>query len=167
MGNAIQPNFSDISTNLTMQLSTQLSTPELEEAHEFVSLDVDLSPEVQRRVQVIQQLMVVSGTKRYAKVQQQVAEDLGISVRSLRLKLKTREGSELAESSVADRPHLGRCIGRRSIRSIVRTTVVNNRRRYLFSLHHGSALGIRSTQRPTRVFSTASWDIAQTIPSDV
>jgi putative transposase len=52
-------------------------------------LDIDLSPDVQLRVKVIQQLMAVSGTERYAKVQQQAAQNLGISIRSLRRLVKS------------------------------------------------------------------------------
>jgi hypothetical protein len=59
--NAIQPDFSDVSTNVRLQLSKQMPTPELEDAWEFVSVNIDLSPDVQRRVKIIQQLMSVSG----------------------------------------------------------------------------------------------------------
>jgi putative transposase len=70
-------------------LPMQMPTPESKDAWEFVSLDIDLSPDVQLRVKVIQQLMAVSVTERYAKVQQQAAQNLGISVRSLRRLVKS------------------------------------------------------------------------------
>jgi putative transposase len=89
VGNALQPDFSDVSTQSTQQLSMQMPSPESEGAWEIVSLDIDLPPEVQCRVKVIQQLMAVSGTERYAKVQQQAAQNLGISVRSLRRLVKS------------------------------------------------------------------------------
>ncbi len=55
-----------------------------------------LSPEMQERVQVIQQIMAARGTKSYGKVQKQAAEKLGISVRSLRrlVKLCQEQGLE-------------------------------------------------------------------------
>ncbi len=56
MGNAFQPDFSDVSTQSTQQLSMQMPTPESEDAWEIVSLDIDLPPDVQSRVKVIQQL---------------------------------------------------------------------------------------------------------------
>ncbi len=89
MENAIQPDFSDASTKATLHLPMQMPTPASEDAWEFASLDIDLSPDVQLRVKVIQQLMAVSGTERYAKVQQQAAQNLGISVRSLRRLVKS------------------------------------------------------------------------------
>lgn len=44
---------------------------------------------MQQRVEVIQQLIAVRGTKHYDKVQQQAAQRLGISVRSLRRWVKS------------------------------------------------------------------------------
>ncbi len=67
----------------------QLSLPLLdagsdEEKCEIVNGIAGVSIEVQQRIEVIQQVMAVRGTERYAKVQQQAAKKLGLSVRSLR-----------------------------------------------------------------------------------
>jgi putative transposase len=108
VGNAIQPDFSDVFTNVRLQLSPQMPTPELEDAWEFVSVDIDLSPDVQRRVKIIQQLMCVSGTERYAKVQQQAAQNLGISIRSLRRLVKSWKEQGIAGLSRQMRSDQGR-----------------------------------------------------------
>jgi len=50
------------------------------ETNEIASLTIEL----QQRIEVIQQVMSVRGTERYAKVQRQAAKKLGLSVRSLR-----------------------------------------------------------------------------------
>ena len=48
----------------------------------------DLSPEVQQRVEVIQELLCYQGSDRYGEVQARAAEKLGISIRSVQRLLK-------------------------------------------------------------------------------
>jgi putative transposase len=55
-----------------------------EEEGEIANEIVEETIEVQQRIAVIQQVMAVRGTERYAKVQRQGAKQLGMSVRSLR-----------------------------------------------------------------------------------
>ena len=90
--------------------ATQLvlrSPSELVEQWELVSEGIELSPDVQRRVRVMQQLMAAQGTKTYAKVQQQAARSLGISVRSLRRLLKAWQKSGIAGLSRQPRSDQG------------------------------------------------------------
>ena len=51
---------------------------------EIVNEIAEVTIEVQQRIEVIQQVIAVRGTDRYAKVQRQAAKTLGLSVRSLR-----------------------------------------------------------------------------------
>lgn len=55
-----------------------------EDDSEIVNEIASVTVEVQQRIEVIQQVMSVRGTERYAKVQRQAAKKLGLSVRSLR-----------------------------------------------------------------------------------
>lgn len=55
-----------------------------EDDSEIVNEIAGVSIEVQQRIEVIQKVMAVRGTERYAKVQRQAAKKLGLSVRSLR-----------------------------------------------------------------------------------
>ncbi len=55
-----------------------------EDECEIINEIAGVSIEVQQRIEVIQQVMVVRGTERYVKVQRQAAKKLGLSVRSLR-----------------------------------------------------------------------------------
>lgn len=84
MGNAIRSSLSNGKRKATMQLTLQESDDE----RGIVSGRTELPPDMQSRVKMIQQLMAVRGTERYAKVQQQTAQRLGISVRSLQRLLK-------------------------------------------------------------------------------
>jgi hypothetical protein len=84
MGNTVHSSLKNRTCNATRQLALEESDDE----RGIVSGGTELPPEVQRRVKVIQQLMAVRGTKRYAKVQQQTAQSLGISVRSLQRMVK-------------------------------------------------------------------------------
>ncbi|MGA7954553.1 MAG: Mu transposase C-terminal domain-containing protein, partial [Gloeobacterales cyanobacterium] len=96
MGDAIQAGFNNDSPNATLKLALQVPTSELDDEWEIVSVGTELAAEVQCRVKVIQQLMAVHGTKRYAKVQQQAAQRLGISVRSLRRMVKAWQEQGIA-----------------------------------------------------------------------
>ncbi|MGL4617516.1 MAG: Mu transposase C-terminal domain-containing protein, partial [Chroococcidiopsis sp.] len=80
----------------TMQLSLRMPESKADGEWEIVSGAADLPTEVQQRVEVIQQLMAARGTKHYAKVQQQVAKRLGISVRSLRRLVKSWQEQGIA-----------------------------------------------------------------------
>lgn len=64
---------------------------EADDEWEIVSGAAELPSEVQQRIKVIQQLLVARGTKRYAQVQQQAAQNLGMSVRSLRRLMRAWE----------------------------------------------------------------------------
>jgi putative transposase len=67
------------------QLSLQLPDTEPEQQKcESVNEIAEVPLEVQQRLEVIQQVMAVRGSERYAKVQRQAAKKLGLSVRSLR-----------------------------------------------------------------------------------
>lgn len=65
------------------QLALPLLDAEPEENCEMNEI-APLTIELQQRIEVIQQVMSVRGTERYAKVQRQAAKKLGLSVRSLR-----------------------------------------------------------------------------------
>lgn len=56
----------------------------------------DISTEMQQRIEVIQQVMAVRGTERYAKVQRQAARKLGLSVRSLRRLMRSWQEQGIA-----------------------------------------------------------------------
>ena len=56
----------------------------------------DVSIEMQQRIEVIQQVMAVRGTERYAKVQRQAARKLGLSVRSLRRLMRSWQEQGIA-----------------------------------------------------------------------
>jgi hypothetical protein len=75
--------------NATGQVTSRMPTLLAGDEWEIVRGETELPPDVQRRVKVIQQLMAVYGTKHYAKAQQQAAQSLGISVRSLRRLIKS------------------------------------------------------------------------------
>jgi putative transposase len=89
MSDSSQPAINNDFGNTTMQLSLRMPESKAGGEWEIVSGAADLPTQVQQRVEVIQQLMVARGTKRYAKVQQQGAQRLGISVRSLRRLVKS------------------------------------------------------------------------------
>lgn len=96
MGDAIQPAFNNGSSNAPLQLALRMPKPEADDEWEIVSWGTELPPDIQRRVKVIQQLMAARGTKRYSKVQQQAAQMLGISVRSLRRLVKSWQEQGIA-----------------------------------------------------------------------
>lgn len=75
---------SDSFNTAVQQPSLRMPESEADGEWEIVSGAAELPSEVQQRIKVIQQLLVARGTKRYAKVQQQAAQNLGMSVRSLR-----------------------------------------------------------------------------------
>jgi putative transposase len=77
----------------SLSCSVELSRPipplwleETEGSWEIVASERSI--EVQQRIEVIQQLIGVQGTERYGKVQQQAAQKLGMSVRSLQRMMK-------------------------------------------------------------------------------
>jgi putative transposase len=63
--------------------------------------------QVQERIEVIQQVMAVRGTDRYAKVQRQAAKKLGLSVRSLRRLMRTWQEQGIAGLSRQSRSDQG------------------------------------------------------------
>lgn len=79
------------SVNTTEQLSLRMPESEADGEWGIVSYAAELPSEVQQRIKVIQQLLVTRGTKRYAQVQQQAAQKLGMSVRSLRRLMRAWE----------------------------------------------------------------------------
>ncbi len=77
-----------------------------EEEWSIVRERTELWPEMEERVKVMQQIMAARGTNSYGQVQKQAAENLGISVRSLRrlVKLWQEKGLEgLLRQSRKDR----------------------------------------------------------------
>ncbi|MBE9224867.1 DDE-type integrase/transposase/recombinase [Phormidium sp. LEGE 05292] len=54
----------------------------------MINAPLELPGEVQQQIEAIQKLLAVQGTERYGRVQQQVAQQLGISVRSVQRLLK-------------------------------------------------------------------------------
>ena len=89
MGNQIDSVANKDSQDDPLELALASEMPQPKQEWEIVNLEIELPPEVQHRVKVIQQLIAARGTKRYAKVQQQAARSLGISVRSLRRLIKS------------------------------------------------------------------------------
>jgi len=96
MGDATQSALSGNSSKSTLQLALRISSSEADEEWELVDGGIDLPVDMQRRVKVIQQLMAARGTKRYAKVQQQAAQSLRISVPSLRRLVKAWQEQGIA-----------------------------------------------------------------------
>ncbi len=80
MGDAAESVLSGNSFQSTLQLTLRIPSSEADEEWELVDGGIELPSDVQQRGKVIQQLMAARGTKRYAKVQQQAAQSLGISV---------------------------------------------------------------------------------------
>lgn len=99
MGDEINVVANNDSPNAIGQLTSRMPTLLADDEWEIVSRETELPPDVQRRVKVIQQLMAVHGTKHYAKVQQQAAQSLGISVRSLRRLVKSWQKQGIAALS--------------------------------------------------------------------
>lgn len=83
-------------SNTPAQLSLRVPDAEANSEWEIVSRSVELAPAMQHRIKIIQQLLAARGSERYAKVQQQAARILGISVRSLRHLVKSWQEQGLA-----------------------------------------------------------------------
>lgn len=96
MDDEIESVFNNSSSKGSLQLELLQPKLEADEDWEIVNGQTELPADVQCRVKVIQKLMVASGTKRYAQVQQQAAESLGISVRSLRRLVKSWQSKGIA-----------------------------------------------------------------------
>lgn len=107
MGDETQPALSGNSCDTALQLALRIPPSEADDEWELVDGGTELSPDVQQRVKVIQQLMAVRRTKRYAKVQQQAAQRLGISVRSLRRLVKAWQEQGIAGLSRQTRSDQG------------------------------------------------------------
>ena len=67
-----------------------------EESCETLNTIADVSIEVRQRMEVIQQVIAVRGTERYAKVQRQADKKIGLSVRSLRRLVRSWQERGLA-----------------------------------------------------------------------
>ena len=61
-----------------------------------MSQAAELPLEVQRRMEVMQRLMMVQGTDRYSQIQRQAARTLGISVRTIQRLVKSWQEQGLA-----------------------------------------------------------------------
>jgi putative transposase len=78
------------------QLALPLLDVEPDEENCEMNEIAPLTIELQQRIEVIQQVMSVRGTERYAKVQRQAAKKLGLSVRSLRRLMRSWQQQGMA-----------------------------------------------------------------------
>jgi putative transposase len=83
------------------------SPSEAADEWELLDVEIELPPEVERRVRVMQQLMAAQGSKTYTKVQREAARSLGISLRSLRRLIKAWQRSGIAGLSRQTRSDQG------------------------------------------------------------